>query len=160
MKYLWILFIFTFVITKSAQAEEKPFFIKCTNQKNSIVLDFKINKHKNSYTTVYRKIKNKFIEIGEVVGQKKSIVLDFKINKHKNSYTTVYRKIKNKFIEIGEVVGQKKSSFILFEDKYAYLGVDFAWHYDKNTYKLQPVLLSKGTIKLEKLPEKLTCLIN
>ena len=123
MKYLWILFIFTFVITKSAQAEEKPFFIKCTNQKNSIVLDFKINKHKTSYTTVYRKIKNKFIEIGEVVGQ-------------------------------------KKSSFILFEDKYAYLGVDFAWHYDKNTYKLQPVLLSKGTIKLEKLPEKLTCLIN
>ena len=123
MKYLWILFIFTFVITKSAQAEEKPFFIKCTNQKNSIVLDFKINKHKNSYTTVYRKIKNKFIEIGEVVGQ-------------------------------------KKSSFILFEDKYAYLGVDFAWHYDKNTYKLKPVLLSKGTIKLEKLPEKLTCLIN
>lgn len=123
MKYLWILFIFTFVITKSAQAEEKPFFIKCTNQKNSIVLDFKINKHNNSYTTVYRKIKNKFIEIGEVVGQ-------------------------------------KKSSFILFEDKYAYLGVDFAWHYDKNTYKLQPVLLSKGTIKLEKLPEKLTCLIN
>jgi hypothetical protein len=123
MKYLWILFIFTFVITKSAQAEEKPFFIKCTNQKNSIVLDFKINKHKNSYTIVYRKIKNKFIEIGEVVGQ-------------------------------------KKSSFILFEDKYAYLGVDFAWHYDKNTYKLQPVLLSKGTIKLEKLPEKLTCLIN
>ena len=123
MKYLWILFIFTFVITKSAQAEEKPFFIKCSNQKNSIVLDFKINKHKNSYTTVYRKIKNKFIEIGEVVGQ-------------------------------------KKSSFILFEDKYAYLGVDFAWHYDKNTYKLQPVLLSKGTIKLEKLPEKLTCLIN
>ena len=123
MKYLWILFIFTFVITKSAQAEEKPFFIKCTNQKNSIVLDFKINKHKNSYTTVYRKIKNKFIEIGEVVGQ-------------------------------------KKSSFILFEDKYAYLGVDFGWHYDKNTYKLQPVLLSKGTIKLEKLPEKLTCLIN
>ena len=123
MKYLWILFIFTFVITKSAQAEEKPFFIKCTNQKNSIVLDFKINKHNNSYTTVYRKIKNKFIEIGEVVGQ-------------------------------------KKSSFILFEDKYAYLGVDFAWHYDKNTYKLHPVLLSKGTIKLEKLPEKLTCLIN
>ena len=123
MKYLWILFIFTFEITKSAQAEEKPFFIKCTNQKNSIVLDFKINKHKNSYTTVYKKIKNKFIEIGEVVGQ-------------------------------------KKSSFILFEDKYAYLGVDFAWHYDKNTYKLQPVLLSKGTIKLEKLPEKLTCLIN
>ena len=123
MKYLWILFIFTFVITKSAQAEEKPFFIKCTNQKNSIVLDFKINKHKNFYTTVYRKIKTKFIEIGEVVGQ-------------------------------------KKSSFILFEDKYAYLGVDFAWHFDKNTYNLQPVLLSKGTIKLEKLPEKLTCLIN
>ena len=123
MKYLWILFIFTFVITKSAQAEEKPFFIKCTNQKNSIVLDFKINKHKNSYTTVYRKIKNKFIEIGEVVGQ-------------------------------------KKSSFILFEDKYAYLGVDFAWHYDYNTHELQPVLLSKGTIKLERLPEKLKCLIN
>ena len=123
MKYFWILFIFIFVITKLAKAEEKPFFIKCANQKNSTVLDFKINKHQNSYTTAYRKIKNKFIEIGEVVGQ-------------------------------------KKSSFILFEDKYAYLGVDFAWHYDNNTHELQPVLLSKGTIKLEKLPEKLTCLIN
>ena len=44
----------------------------------------------------------------------------------------MFKKIKNNFIEIGEVVGQKEGSFILFEDKYAYLGVDFAWHYDKN----------------------------
>ena len=120
MKYLWILFIFTFVITKSAQAEEKPFFIKCKNPDN-----------------------NK--------------LLDFKINKDNNLYTTVFKKIKNNFIEIGEVVGQKEGSFILFEDKYAYLGVDFAWHYDKNTLKLKPVLLSKGTIKLNKLPQELIC---
>ena len=71
----------------------------------------------------------------------------------------MYKKIKNNFIEIGKVVGQKHSSFILFEDKYAYLGVDFAWHYDKNTFKLRPVLLSKGTIKLKKLPEELSCVI-
>ena len=74
-------------------------------------------------------------------------------------YTTVYKKIKKRFIEIGEVVGQKNSSFILFEDKYAYLGVDFAWHYDKNTYRLRPVLLSEGTIKLKNLPEELSCVI-
>ena len=72
-------------------------------------------------------------------------------------YTKVFKKIKNNFIEIGEVVGQKEASFILFEDKYAYLGVDFAWHYDKNTLKLKPVLLSKGTIKLNKLPQELLC---
>ena len=55
------------------------------------------------------------------------------------------------------MVGHKKDTFILFEDKYAYLGVDFAWHYDKNKLKLKPVLLSKGTIKLKKLPEPLSC---
>ena len=58
MKYLWILFIFTFVITKSAQAEEKPFFIKCKNPDNTKILDFKINKDNNLYTTVFKKIKN------------------------------------------------------------------------------------------------------
>ena len=54
---------------------------------------------------------------------------------------------------------EENSSFILFEDKYAYLGVDFAWHYDKNTYRLRPVLLSEGTIKLKNLPEELSCVI-
>ena len=61
------------------------------------------------------------------------------------------------FIKIGKVVGQKSSSFILFEDKYAFLGVDFAWHLDKNTMKLKPVLLSEGTIRLKKMPEELSC---
>ena len=56
-----------------------------------------------------------------------------------------------------EVVGQKSSSFILFEDKYQFLGVDFAWHLDKNTKKLRPVLLSEGTIKLKKMPEEFYC---
>ena len=123
MKFFWILLFFTFLIIKSVKAEEKQLFIKCTS------LD-----------------ENK--------------ILDFKIIKDKNLYTTVFKKIKNNFIEIGEVVGQKKDSFILFEDKYAYLGVDFAWHYDKNTLKLKPVLLSKGTIKLNKLPEELSCVSN
>ena len=120
MKFLWILLFLSFIIIKLVKAEEKPFFIKCKNPDNTKILDFKINKDNNLYTTVFKKIKNNFIEIGEVVGQ-------------------------------------KEGSFILFEDKYAYLGVDFAWHYDKNTLKLKPVLLSKGTIKLNKLPEELSC---
>ena len=120
MKFFWILLFFTFLIIKLVKAEEKPLFIKCKNLNETTILDFKINKDKNLYTTVFKKIKNNFIEIGEVVGQ-------------------------------------KEDSFILFEDKYAYLGVDFAWHYDKNTLKLKPILLSKGTIKLNKLPEELSC---
>ena len=120
MKFFLILLFFTFLIIKSGKADEKPFFIECKS------LD-------------------------------ESTILDFKINKDNNLYTKVFKKIKNNFIEIGEVVGQKRDSFILFEDKYAYLGVDFAWHYDKNTLKLKPVLLSKGTIKLNKLPEELSC---
>ena len=120
MKFFWILLFFTFLTIKSVKAEKKPLFIKCKNLNETTILDFKINKDKNLYTTVFKKIKNNFIEIGEVVGQ-------------------------------------KEDSFILFEDKYAYLGVDFAWHYDKNTLKLKPVLLSKGTIKLNKLPEELSC---
>ena len=120
MKIFWILLFFTFLIFKSVKAKEKLFFIKCKS------LD-------------------------------ESTILYFKINKDNNLYTTVFKKIKNNFIEIGEVVGQKEDSFILFEDKYAYLGVDFAWHYDTNTLKLKPVLLSKGTIKLNKLPEELFC---
>ena len=120
MKFLWILFFLSFLIIKLVKAEEKSIFIKCKSLDNTTILDFKINKDKNFYTTVFKKLKNKFIEIGEVVGQ-------------------------------------KEDTFILFEDKYAYLGVDFAWHYDKNTLKLKPVLLSKGTIKLNKLPEELSC---
>ena len=120
MKFLWILLFLSFLIIKLVKAEEKPLFIKCKSLDNITILDFKINKDNELYTTVFKKIKNNFIEIGEVVGQKKDI-------------------------------------FILFEDKYAYLGVDFAWHYDKNTLKLKPVLLSKGTIKLNKLPEELSC---
>ena len=120
MKFFWILLFFTFLIIKLVKADEKPLFIKCKS------LD-------------------------------ETTILDIKINKNNNLYTKVFKKIKNNFIEIGEVVGQKEASFILFEDKYAYLGVDFAWHYDKNTLKLKPVLLSKGTIKLNKLHQELIC---
>ena len=120
MKFFLFLLFLIFLIVKLVKADEKPLFLKCKNINNTTILNFKINKNKNLYTTVYKKIKNNFIEIGEVVGQ-------------------------------------KHSSFILFEDKYAYLGVDFAWHYDKNTLKLKPVLLSKGTIKLNKLPEAFSC---
>ena len=122
MNFFFILLFLIFLIIKSAIADEKTLSIKCKNLNNTTVLNFKINKKKNLYTTVYKKIKKRFIEIGEVVGQ-------------------------------------KNSSFILFEDKYAYLGVDFAWHYDKNTNKLRPVLLSEGTIKLKNLPEELSCVI-
>ena len=122
MNFFFILLFLIFLIIKSAIADEKTLSIKCKNLNNTTVLNFKINKKKNLYTTVYKKIKKRFIEIGEVVGQ-------------------------------------KHFSFILFEDKYAYLGVDFAWHYDKNTYRLRPVLLSEGTIKLKKLPEELSCVI-
>ena len=70
---------------------------------------------------------------------------------------SVFKKYKGKFITIGEVVGFKNQSFILFEDKYKYLGVDFAWHLDNNTMELKPVVLSESTIKLNKTPKKLFC---
>ena len=89
----------------------------------------------------------------------KSYSLEFSFKNNNNHfYDNAFKKIKNKFIEIGSIVGQKSNSFILFEDKYAFLGVDFAWHLDKNTMWLKPVLLSEGTIELKKLPEELSCI--
>ena len=89
----------------------------------------------------------------------KSILLEFLFKKKKNKLLAdAFKKTDGKFIKIGKVVGQKLSSFILFEDKYAFLGVDFAWHLDKNTMKLKPVLLSEGMIKLKKMPEELSCI--
>ena len=78
------------------------------------------------------------------------------INRNK-IWKNVFKKINEKFIPAGKVVGQKYLSFILFEDKYKYLGVDFAWHLDKNTMELKPVLLSEGTVQLKKIPKKLYC---
>ena len=75
----------------------------------------------------------------------------------KQTLKNVFKKYKGKFILVGEVVGYKKLSFILFEDKYKFLGVDFAWHLDNNTMELKPVVLSEGTIKLHKAPQKLFC---
>ena len=75
----------------------------------------------------------------------------------KQTLKSVFKKYKGKFIRIGEVVGFKNKSFILFEDKYKYLGVDFAWHLDNNTMELKPVVLSESTIKLNKIPKKLFC---
>ena len=80
------------------------------------------------------------------------------INRNK-IWKNVLKKIKGKFIPAGKVVGQKHLSFVLFEDKYKYLGVDFAWHLDKNTMELKPVILSEGTIQLKKIPKKLYCKI-
>ena len=89
----------------------------------------------------------------------KSYSLEFSFKNNNNHfYDYAFKKIKNKFIEIGSIVGQKPNSFILFEDKYAFLGVDFAWHLDKNTMRLKPILLSEGTIELKKLPEELSCI--
>ena len=89
----------------------------------------------------------------------KSYSLEFSFKNNNNHfYDYAFKKIKNKFIEIGSIVGQKSNSFILFEDKYAFLGVDFAWHLDKNTMRLKPVLLSEGTIELKKLPDELSCI--
>ena len=75
----------------------------------------------------------------------------------KNKLKNAFKKYKGKFIPVGEVVGYKNLSFILFEDKYKYLGVDFAWHLDNNTMELKPVILSESTIKLNKTPKKLFC---
>ena len=69
-----------------------------------------------------------------------------------------FKRVKGKFIKVGNVVGQKTSSFILFEDKYAYLGVDFAWHLDMVTKNLKPIILSESTIKLNKLPQTFDCI--
>ena len=89
----------------------------------------------------------------------KSNLLEFSFKNNNNHfYDYAFKKIKNKFIEIGSIVGQKSNSFILFEDKYAFLGVDFAWHLDENTMRLKPVLLSEGTIELKKLPDELSCI--
>jgi hypothetical protein len=89
----------------------------------------------------------------------KSYSLEFSFKNNNNHfYDNAFKKIKNKLIKIGSIVGQKSNSFILFEDKYAFLGVDFAWHLDKNTMRLKPVLLSEGTIELKKLPEELSCI--
>ena len=89
----------------------------------------------------------------------KSYSLEFSFKNNNNHfYDNAFKKIKNKFIEIGSIVGQKSNSFILFEDKYAFLCVDFAWHLDKNTMRLKPVLLSQGTIELKKLPDELSCI--
>ena len=91
----------------------------------------------------------------------KSNSLEFSFKNNNNHfYDHAFKKIKNKFIKIGNIVGQKPNSFVLFEDKYAFLGVDFAWHLDKNNMKLKPVLLSEGTIELKKLPEELSCIKN
>ena len=76
---------------------------------------------------------------------------------HQPKLKSVFKKYRGKFIPIGEVVGFKNQSFILFEDKYKYLGVDFAWHLDNNTMELKPVVLSESTIKLNKTPKKLFC---
>ena len=87
-----------------------------------------------------------------------SKLIEFQFEKkNKNLFSKVYKKIKGNLIIIGEVVGEKSSSFILFEDKYQFLGVDFAWHLDSNTKILKPVLLSEGTIKLKKMPEEFYC---
>jgi hypothetical protein len=75
----------------------------------------------------------------------------------KQTLKSVFKKYKGKFIPIGELVGFKNKSFILFEDKYKYLGVDFAWHLDNNTMELKPVVLSESTIRLNKIPKKLFC---
>src|SRR6056300_1344420 len=78
------------------------------------------------------------------------------INRNK-IWKNVLKKIKGKFIPAGKVVGQKHLSFVLFEDKY--ICVDFAWHLDKNTMELKPVILSEGTIQLKIIPKKFYCKI-
>ena len=73
-------------------------------------------------------------------------------------FANVFKRINGKFLEVGKVVGQKLSSFILFEDKNAYLGVDFAWHLDQVTKNLKPIILSEGTIPRGKMPDVLSCI--
>ena len=96
----------------------------------------------------------------QIICKNNNYVEEFILTINRNKiWKNVYKKINKKFIPAGKVVGQKYLSFILFEDKYKYLGVDFAWHLDKNTMELKPVILSEGTIQLKKIPKKFYCKI-
>ena len=65
MKYILILFTFILLIIKSAIADEKTLSIKCKNLNNTTILNFKINKKKNLYTTVYKKIKKDLLKLAK-----------------------------------------------------------------------------------------------
>jgi hypothetical protein len=90
---------------------------------------------------------------------KNTVSLEFIFKSNEDEiFANAFKRVNGKFIEVGKVVGQKPSSFILFEDKYAYLGIDFAWHLDKVTKNLKPIILSEGTIKMGTMPERLSCI--
>ena len=55
-----------------------------------------------------------------------------------------------KFIYFRKFVDQKLSLFMLWEDKNAYLFLNFAWHLDKVTKILKIIILIESAIKLNK----------
>ena len=91
------------------------------------------------------------------VDKKKTIKLEFFFKEKGPGLTKVFKRIDGQFLEVGKIVGQKPGSFTLWEDKNAYKGIDFAWHLDKVTGLMRPVILSKSMKKMKKMPEPLSC---
>ena len=89
--------------------------------------------------------------------ENKKTKLEFLFKEKGEGLTNVYKRIEGQFIKVGKVVGEKPGSFSLWEDKNAYKGVDFAWHLDKVTAVIRPVVLSTSLKKMKKMPESLSC---
>ena len=89
--------------------------------------------------------------------ENKKIKLEFLFKEKSDGLINVYKRIEGQFIKVGKVVGGKPGSFTLWEDKNAYKGIDFAWHLDKVTGVMRPVVLSTSLKIMKKMPEPLAC---
>ena len=89
--------------------------------------------------------------------ENKKTKLEFFFKEKGEGLIQVFKRIEGKFIQVGKVVGQKPGSFTLWEDKNAYKGIDFAWHLDKVTGVLRPVILSTSLLKMKRMPDPLSC---
>ncbi len=89
--------------------------------------------------------------------ENKKIKLEFLFKEKSDGLINVYKRIEGQFIKVGKVVGSKPGSFSLWEDKNAYKGIDFAWHLDKVTGVMRPVVLSTSLKTMKKMPEPLAC---
>ena len=87
----------------------------------------------------------------------KKTKLEFLFKEKDDGLVNVYKRIEGQFIKVGKVVGGKPGSFSLWEDKNAYYGIDFAWHLDKVTGIIRPVILSTSLKKMKEMPKPLSC---
>ena len=79
---LSLILLYFFVISKPSFATEIYANIICNNVNKSNLLEFsfKNNNNNNFYNHAFKKIKNKFIEIGSIVGQKSNSFIYLKIS--------------------------------------------------------------------------------